>query len=210
MIKRLLARFRRHRGTLKARVDIAFSQDDQVAAAVSWFDGGDREEDTIALAVYFYARILYELAELHEPRVAQELMAFLGQVVDKMLAPPGPPLRPRLPLGELRLTDHPLPESYKAYTADFIRFQDGHFALEFKGSIGKEGFYLPAAFLVFFQNCLERLDDQHLLRMTKTLGRLHSYYRYRRDFWDGTALTAGPAFALSSEELRGKETPTEA
>jgi len=37
------------------------------------------------------------------------------------------------------------------------------------------------------------------------LDRLHLYYRYRRDFWEGTSLSTGPAFALSAEELRPEE-----
>jgi hypothetical protein len=59
--------------------------------------------------------------------------------------------------------------------------------------------------LVFLQQCLDQLEDENLRRLAKSLSRLHDYYRYRRDFWDSTALSAGPAFALGAEELHPEE-----
>jgi hypothetical protein len=93
----------------------------------------------------------------------------------------------------------------RRYQADFYELQDGGVRLEFQASIGKEGFYLPAAFLAFLQSCIDDLPDNSLEQLISGFGRLHTYYRYRKDFWDGTALTAGPVFALGKEEIAPKE-----
>src|SRR4030042_1372827 len=148
MFKRLLGRFRQDRGLHKATVQVDFFPDNQVAPQITWLSSTSPEADTIPLILLVYARILYELAELNEGRVARELIRFLDQVCDRVLDGDGPPRRPRPPLGQLTL---------------------GAAALR---------------------------------RLTRGLVRLHLYYRYRRDFWEGGALTGGPVFALGTEEIR--------
>jgi hypothetical protein len=201
MLKRLLERFRQDRGLHKATVRVDFSPQNQVTPQILWLSSNSPEADTVPLVLLVYARILYELAELNEGRVARELIRFLDQVCDRVLDSDGPPQRPRLPLGQLTLgTDSGQPAA-KSYQAEFYEFAAGGFSLDFKGSIGKEGFYLPGAFLALLQSCLDHLGDDALRRLTRGLVRLHFYYRYRRDFWEGGALTAGPIFALGTEEI---------
>jgi hypothetical protein len=111
----------------------------------------------------------------------------------------------RLPLGELRLTTEAQAPAVRTYQAEFYQLRDGNHRLEFHGSLGKESFYLPGAFLTLWQSCLDNLGDEALRRLARCVGRLHDYYRYRRDFWEGGALVAAPIFALSAEELRPEE-----
>jgi hypothetical protein len=207
MIKRLLERFRRDQGVLKALVRVDFYPLNQVTPEIHW-QRGNSAGDLIPLLIFFYARILYELAELNEVRVARELMAFLEQVTAKVLAPEGP-RRVRLPLGGLRLGPAPAAPPVRSYRAEFFGLQGGGWRLEFQGSLGKESFYLPAAYLALLQHCLEgdSLPDEQLARLARTLDRLHQYYRLRRDFWEGGALAAGPAFALGAEELAEESAP---
>ena len=134
--------------------------------------------------------------------MARELIRFLDQVCDRVLDGDGPPQRPRLPLGQLQLAAEPGQPATRSYQAEFYEFAAGGFRLDFQGSLGKEGFYLPGAFLALLQSCLDHLGDDALRRLTRGLVRLHLYYRYRRDFWEGGALTGGPAFALGTEEIR--------
>ncbi|MCL6622045.1 MAG: hypothetical protein K6T55_08080 [Syntrophobacterales bacterium] len=205
MLKRWLSRLVRDRGLHKISVRVDFYAGNLAVPAVYWYNSQDQEGDTVLLALYLYARILFELAEQNETRVAKELMEFLDQVKGLVLTGEGPPKRPRLPLGAVSLGPAPATAPERRYQADFYQMQDGSYRLNFQGSVGKEGFYLPAAFLVFFQTCLDRLGDDALTRLIHCLGRLHDYYRYRRDFWDSTSLTAGPAFALGREEIRPEE-----
>jgi len=202
MLKRLLERFRRDQGFLKALVRVDFFPLNQVTPEIHW-QRGNSADDLIPLLIFLYARILYELAELNEVRVARELMAFLKQVMAKVLAPEGPPRRVRLPLGELRLGPAPATTPVRSYRAEFFELQGGGWRLEFQGSLGKESFYLPAAYLALLQHCLagENLPDAQLAGLARGIERLHQYYRLRRDFWEGGALTAAPAFALGTEEL---------
>jgi len=202
MIKRLLNRFRRERGLHRATVRIEFFPEGKVKPSIFWHRSQDQERDTIPLVVYLYARILFELAELNEVRVARELMGFVGQVCERVLNPNGAPSRLRLPLGELSLIGEAATPPLRAYQAEFHQFQDGNFRLEFQGSIGKESFFLPGAFLTLLQSCLDNLGDEPLGSLARGLARLHEYYRYRRDFWESAALGAGPVFALGNEELR--------
>lgn len=202
MIKRLLQRFRRERGLHRATVRIEFFPGGKVKPSIFWHHSQNEEIDTVPLVLYLYARILFELAELNEVRVARELMGFVNQVCELVLAAEGPPSRIRLPLGELSLIGESSAPPERAYRADFFQFQDGNFRLEFQGSIGKESFYLPGAFLVLLQSCLANLEDEPLKMMARGLTRLHDYYRYRRDFWESSALSAGPVFALGKEEAR--------
>jgi hypothetical protein len=207
MIKRLLERFRRDRGLHRATVRIEFFREDQVKPSIFWHRSLDQENDTIPLVVYFYARILFELAELNEVRVARELMGFVSQVCELLLSNGDSPSRLRLPLGELSLTGESTDPALRTYQAEIFQFQDGNFRLEFQGSLGKEGFYLPASFLVLFQSCLDNLGQATLTRLARGLTRLHEYYRYRRDFWESAALSAGPVFAMGKEELRPEAGP---
>ena len=210
MIKRLLERFRRDRGIHKATVRIDFFPQDQVSPNILWHRSLDADLDTITLLTLIYARILYELAEMNEVRVARELMDFVEQVCQKISAATGPPKRPRLPLGQLSVAQEAAVPAVRTYQAEFYQLHDGIFRLEFRGSLGKESFYLPAAFLMLLQSCLDSLGEEALLRLARVLGRLHTYYRYRRDFWEGGALSAGPIFALGNEELRQEEASPEA
>ena len=205
MIKRILGRFRRDRGLHKATLRIDFYPQNEVTPQVFWHHSQDPENDTIPLAVYSYARILYELSELNEGRVARELIGFLDQVCRRVLSNEGPPRRPRLNLGTIRLVAEPAQPAVRSYRVEFYELPDGSYRLEYQGSLGKEGFYLPGAFLALLQTCLDHLKDENLKRLARGLSRLHDYYRFRRDFWDGGALMSGPAFALGKEELRPDE-----
>jgi len=206
MIKRFWDRFRRDRGLHKASVRIDFFPEGKVRPSIFWHHSQDQENDTVPLVLYLYARILFELAEMNDVRVARELMGFVEQVCELVLAKEGPASRIRLPLGELGLTGEESEQPLRSYQAELFQFQDGNFRLEFQGSIGKESFYLPAAFLVLLQSCLDNLGDKPLNMLARGLTRLHDYYRYRRDFWESTSLTAGPVLALGKEELRPEKT----
>jgi hypothetical protein len=210
MFKRLLERFGQDRGRHTATVRVDFYPRNQVTPQISWLRSTAPEDDTIPLILMVYARILYELAELNELRVARELILFLEQVCDRVLNSDGPPRRPRLPLGQLKLVAQTsLTPPERSYQADLYEFREGGYRLDFEGSLGKEGFYLPGAFLALLQSCLNELGDDALRRLARGLIRLHLYYRYRRDFWDGGALTAGPLFALGAEEIRPEEATPE-
>jgi len=205
-LQELWGRLRRNRGRLKATVQVDFFRNKAAHASLSWQDHLKNEHDTVSLAIFLYARILFELAELNETRVANELMAFLSQVVEVILSDEGAPNRPRLPLGELTLqTEAPMEPPNRSYRAEFFEQQDGQYRMDFTGSLGKEGVYLPATYVVFLQECINTLDDESLRRLAKSLARLHDYYKFRKDFWDGTALAAGPVFALSSAKVDPEE-----
>ncbi len=205
MFKRLLERFRQDRGLHKATVRIDFYPEGQVTPHVDWLRSHDPTADIIPLIIFFYARILFELAEMNEVRVARELIDFLEQVCQRVLANEGTPRRMRLPLGELRLASDSGVPALRTYQADFYELQGGSYRLEYQGSLGKESFYLPGAFLALLQFCLDKLEDAPLRQLARALERLHAYYRLRRDFWDSGALIAGPVFALGYEELRPEE-----
>jgi hypothetical protein len=214
MIKQLQEfwdRLRRDRGRLKATVRVDFFRNKAARATLEWQDHLNNEHDAVSLAIFLYARILFELAELNETRVANELMAFLSQVVDLVLSEDGPPNRPRLPMGDLTLPAEAPPESpNRSYRGDFFQQQDGQYRMDFKGSLGKEGVYLPATYVVFLQDCINTLDDESLRRLAQSLARLHDYYKFRKDFWDGTALAAGPVFALGTMNIGPEEMEMEA
>jgi len=201
MIKGFFKRFRRDKGLHKATVRIDFFSEGKVRPFVFWHHSQDPEGDTVPLVLHVYARILFELAELNDVRVARELMGFVEQVCERLLNSEGHPVRVRLPLGELSLTAESSVPPLRTYRSEFYQYQDGNFRLEFQGSIGKESFYLPGAFLVLLQSCVDNLEDASLSRLARGLTRLNGYYRYRRDFWESSALVAGPVFALGNEEL---------
>ncbi len=205
MFKRLLERLHRDHGLHKATVRVDFFPQHQVTPKISWINTKAPEDDTIPLILLVYARILYELAELNELRVARELIRFLEQVCHRVLNSDGTPRRPRLPLGQLQLAADPGQPPERTYRAELYELQGGSYRLDFQGSIGKEGFYLPGAFLALLQSCLDHLGDEALRRLARGLVRLHFYYRYRRDFWEGGVLTAGPIFALGTEEIKPEE-----
>jgi hypothetical protein len=209
MFKRLLERLRQDRGRHTATVRVDFFPHNQVTPHISWLSSQDPDSDAIPLILLVYARILYELAELNEMRVARELIRFLDQVCERVLDSDGPPRRPRLPLGQLQLTEEPGRPAMRTYQAELYEFKTGGYRLEFQGSLGKEGFYLPGAFLVLLQSCLDNLGDDDLRRLARGLVRLHLYYRYRRDFWDGGALISGPLFAQGTEDIRPEEATPE-
>jgi hypothetical protein len=205
MIKRLWERLHRDRGRHTATVRIDFFPQNQVTPHICWLGSQDQEADTVTLILLVYARILYELAELNELRVARELIRFLDQVCQRVVDSDGPPRRPRLPLGQLQLSEEPGRPALRTYQAELYEFKAGGYRLDFQGSLGKEGFYLPGAFLVLLQSCLENLGDEALRRLARGLGRLHLFYRYRRDFWESSTLTSGPLFALGNEEIQPGE-----
>lgn len=213
MIKRVLElweRLRRNPGRLIATVRVDFYPNKTAAPVLVWHNGTGQDHDPVTLAIFFYARILYELAELNETRVAKELMAFLSQVVERMSTEQGPPKRMVLPMGELRVEEAPMEEpASRSYQADFYRLRDGQHRLEFQGSLGKEGVYLPATYVVLLQYFIDRLPDEPLRHLAMSLRRLHAYYKFRRDFWDSISLSAGPVFALGAEELRPEEVEME-
>jgi hypothetical protein len=209
MFKRILERFRQDRGQHQATVRVDFCPQDQVSPHIVWHYSLDQESDTVPLVVFVYARVLYELAELNETRVARELIEFLEQVCERVQAGAGRAKRPRLPLGQLKLVAEAEGPPVRTYRAEFFQLSGGGHRLEFEGALGKESFYLPAAFLVLLQSCLESLNDEAVDRLARALVRLHAYYRYRRDFWDGGALAAGPVFALGPEELKPEEATPE-
>ena len=80
MFKQLLERFRQDRGLHKATVQVDFFPENQVSPQILWLSSTSPEADTVPLVLHVYARILYELAELNEGRVARELIRFLDQV----------------------------------------------------------------------------------------------------------------------------------
>ena len=201
MIKEFLKRFRRDRGLHLATVRVDFFPEGKARPFIVWHRSQDPEKDTAPLVVHLYARVLFELAELNDVRVARELIEFVDQVCERLLHAEGSPARVRLPLGELSLTGESAAPPLRSYRAEFFQFQDGNFRLEFQGSIGKENFFLPGAFLVLLQSCLDNLGDACLIRLVRGMSRLHGYYRYRRDFWESSALVAGPIFAMGHEEL---------
>jgi hypothetical protein len=202
MIKRFLERFRRDRGLHKATIRIDFFPENLVNPHIFWFRSQDHEADTVPLILFFYARILYELAETNKVLVAKQLIDFLEQVCQKLLVKEGPPRRLQLPLGGLKLTHESQAPAVRTYQSEFYQLQGGGYRLEFRGSLGKEERFLPGAFLALLQSCIENLQDETLARLFRRLSRLHDYYRLRRDFWDSGALIAGPVFALGSEEVR--------
>jgi hypothetical protein len=209
MIKQLQEvwdRLTRNRGQLKATVRVDFYPNKNARASLEWQDSFKSEHDTVSLTIFLYARILFELAELNETRVAKELMAFVSQVVDLILTEEGSPNRPPLPLGELSLpAEAPSEAPNRSYQGDYYHQQDGQYRMDFKGSLGKEGVYLPATYVVFLQNCINTLDDESLRRLAQSLARLHEYYKLRKDFWDGTAMSAGPIFAMGSAKIGPEE-----
>ncbi len=83
-MKKLFGFFNRDRETLQGRVLIHFLEDDQAVPQIEWNSGQPEDDDWIRLTVFYYARIMFELAELNETRVARELMNFVSQISRRM------------------------------------------------------------------------------------------------------------------------------
>jgi hypothetical protein len=202
-MKKLFGFFDRERETLKGRVLIHFLEDDQVVPQIEWHAGQMGDEDCIRLILFYYARIMFELAELNETRVARELMQFVSQISGRLANPAGSAGKMQIPLGKLRLGEDLSQPSNRIYQASLFAKSSGAYRLEFESIIGREKFYLPASFLVLLQYGIRHIRENHLEQLARGLARLNQYYRYKRDFWNSAALTEGPSFAL------GKETITE-
>jgi hypothetical protein len=200
-MKKLFAFLNRDRETLKGRVLIHFLEGDQVVPQMEWHAGQMGDDDWIRFILFYYARIMFELAELNETRVARELMQFISQISGRLANPTKTSGKIQIPLGKLRLGKDLSQPSNRIYQAALYAKKSGAYRLEFEGMIGKEKFYLPASFLVLLQYGILRIQENHLEQLAQSLARLNQYYRYKRDFWNSIALTEGPGFALSQESV---------
>jgi hypothetical protein len=200
-MKKIFGFFNRERETLKGRVLIHFSEDDQVVPQIEWYVGQMGDDDWIRLILFYYARIIFDLAELNETRVARELMHFVSQISSRLANPAKAPSKMKIPLGKLRLGQELSQPSNRIYQASLFARSSGAFRLELESMIGKEKFYLPASFLVLLQYGIIHIRENHLEQLARGLTRLNQYYRYKRDFWNSAALTEGPSFALGNETI---------
>lgn len=200
-MKKLFGFFNRERETLQGRVVIHFLEDDQAVPQIEWISGQMAEGDWIRLIVFYYARIMFELAELNETRVARELMNFVSQISKRMANPAKNSGRIQIPLGKLRLGRELTQPSNRVYQAALYAKKSGAHRLEFESMIGREKFYFPASFLVLLQYAILDMQENHLEELALRLTRLNQYYRYKRDFWNSIVLTEGPTFALGSETI---------
>ena len=200
-MKKLFGFFDRDRETLQGRVLIHFLEDDQAVPQIEWNSGQMKDDDWIRFIVFYYARIMFELAELNENRVARELLNFVSQITGRMANPAKNSGRIQIPLGKLRLGREFSQPSNRIYQAALYAKRSGTYRLEFEGMIGKEKFYLPASFLVLLQYAILHIQENHLEELARRLIRLNQYYRYKRDFWNSIVLTEGPSFALGSETI---------
>jgi hypothetical protein len=198
---KLFGFFDRDRETLKGKVLIHFLEDDQVVPLMEWNTGQIGDDDWIRFILFYYARIMFELAELNETRVARELMNFVAQISDRLANPAKSSARMQIPLGKLRLGQDLSQPSSRIYQATLYAKRNGSHRLEFVSMIGKEKFYLPASFLVLLQFGIMNINEDNQAQLARGLARLNQYYRYKRDFWNSAALTEGPSFALGNETL---------
>jgi hypothetical protein len=200
-MKKLFGFFDRDRETLQGRILVHFLEDDQVIPKIEWQAGRIEGDDWIRMIIFYYARILFELAELNETRVARELLNFVSQISDRLANPARNSGKMQIPLGKLRLGQELTQPSTRIYQATLYSRRNGTYRLEFVGMLGKEKFYLPASFLVLLQYVIMRLEQNQLVQLALRLHRLNQYYRYKRDFWNSVALTEGPTFALGNETI---------
>ena len=203
-MKKIFGFFNRDRETLKGKVLIHFLDDDQVVPRMEWSAGQIEDEDWIRFILFYYARIMFELAELNETRVARELMNFVTQISGRLANPTKNSGKMQIPLGKLRLgqdLDQPSNRSNRIYQAMLYVKRSGSHRLEFDSMIGKEKFYLPASFLVLLQFGIMNIKEEYQAQLARGLARLNQYYRYKRDFWNSTSLTEGPNFALGNETI---------
>lgn len=200
-MKKLFGFFDRDRETLQGRVFIHFLEDNQAVPQIEWLSGKMEDIDWIRLIVFYYARIMFELAELNETRVARELMNFVSQISNRMANPAQNAGRIQIPLGKLRLGRELPQTANRIYQAALYAKKSGTYRLEFEGVIGKEKYYFPASFLVLLQYAIMHIKEQQLEELARRLIRLNQYYRYKRDFWNSIVLTEGPTFALGNETV---------
>jgi hypothetical protein len=200
-MKKLFGFLDRNRETLKGRVLIHFLEDDQVVPLMEWQTGHMGDDDWIRFILFYYARIMFELAELNETRVARELMQFVSQISDRLGNPAKSSGKIQIPLGKLRLAEELSHPSNRIYQAALYAKKSGMYRLDFESMIGKEKYYLPASFLVLLQSGIRRIQENHLEQLARGLTRLNQYYRYKRDFWNSVALTEGPSFALGNDTI---------
>jgi hypothetical protein len=204
-MKKLFGFFNRDRETFKGRLLVHFLEDDQVVPQIEWHAGQMGDEDWIRFILFYYARIMFELAELNETRVARELMQFVSQISSRLANPAKASGKIQIPLGKLRL-GHNLPQpSARIYQALLFAKSNGLYRLEFESIIGREKFYLPASFLVLLQYGIMHIRENHLEQLARVLSRLNQYYRYKKDFWNSAALTEGPSFAMGNETITEPE-----
>lgn len=197
-MKGLFRFLKREREKTLCVVKINFLPDDQVVPQVEWRLHQVQGEDWLRLLLFFYARIIFELAELNENRVARELMDYVAQIGRRLQAS-GAPLQ--IPLGKLQFTQSLSQAGERVYQARLLTKKKGELRLEWQGAIGKEKFYLPASFLALLQLALLSLDEGGRRELARCLERLHNYYRFKRDFWDSRSVSGGPLFALGQEKL---------
>lgn len=200
-MKKLFGFLNRDRETLKGRVIIHFLDDDQVVPKMEWQAGQMGDDDWIRFILFYYSRIMFELAELNETRVARELMQFVSQISDRLANPAKSSGKMQIPLGKLRLGEELSHPSTRVYQAALYAKKSGANRMDFESMIGKEKFYLPASFLVLLQYGIRRIQADHLEQLARGLARLNQYYRFKRDFWNSIALTEGPSFALGNETI---------
>jgi hypothetical protein len=200
-MKKLFGFFNRERETLKGRALIHFLEEDRVVPQIEWHAGQIGDEDWIRLILFYYARIMFELAELNETRVARELMQFVSQISGRLANPAKTTNKMQIPLGKLRLEQELSQPSNRIYQASLFAKSSGSYRLEFESIIGKEKYYLPASFLVLLQYGIMHIQENRLEQLARGLARLNQYYRYKKDFWNSAALTEGPRFALGNETI---------
>lgn len=196
----------RDQEVLKCQAQVQFTRDDMVSPHISWLKTQDPARDTVIFIVYYYARILFELAELNETRVANELLEFVKRISARLTHTGNGNAKLQIPLGKLRFSPELTQPAQRVYESHFYEKPQGRHRLEFHNVIGKENFYLPASFLALLQLAINSLAPDQLAFLARSLERLHQYYRYRRDYWEGTSLAEGPVFALSTETIPGVAT----
>lgn len=198
---KLFGFFNKDRETLKGKAIIHFLEDDQVVPLMEWHVSQIGDDDWIGFMLFYYARIMFELAELNETRVARELMNFVAQISGRLANPAKSSTRMQIPLGKLRLGQVLSQPSSRIYQAALYAKKTGSHRLDFVSMIGKEKFYLPASFLVLLQYGIMNIKEENQAQLARGLARLNQYYRYKRDFWNSIALTEGPSFALGQEHI---------
>jgi len=200
-MKKFFGFWRRQRDTLHCRLRIHFLADDLVVPQVEWLQGQPTPEDWRRCLLFYYARVMFELAELNETRVARELLEFVNRLCGRLQHLSEESGKITLPLGKLRLGSEVNLPSQRTYQAELYLSRQGVPRLEFTRLLGKEKFYLPASFLVLLQYVINILPRRELAGLIQGLQRLHLYYQYKRDFWDSAALTEGPRLALGNENI---------
>lgn len=200
-MKKLFGFLRRERETLQCRVLIYFLEDDLVVPQVEWVSGRPGPEEWCRCTLFYYARMMFELAERNETRVARELMEFVNRIKQRLLDPAGGSRRITIPLGKLRLGKEVTQPSQRLYQATLYANRQGGQRLDFTGMLGKEKFYLPASFLALLQHVILVLPEEDLATLARRLDRLHQYYRFKKDFWNSAALSEGPRLAMANDTI---------